>query len=354
LPQLCEMEKKSNKESREAPTKLQAFWKILCYIGRILEFALVFALVAVALKLLLVEESKTCEKQATPRETAKYWLNYYSENDTRMLYEVENLLDIIGLERIYKNESDEETLHEDWDLLWAYGHHDLIDLDLSKLKYHQLINHLPNNHYITRKSFLTTQTQSKYIPKGFLNAKDLKDYATQHPEKRFVEKYKRNRGVSLKSIDEIRFDEEDDSPFDFDGYFAQEFLEDPFLYHRRKFDFSIYVAITSIDPLRVFYYDKYFLLRICPKDYDPSDFSDPDTYVISNTRHSFHEFNESAKYYDASYTNIDTMNAYWREHGVDVKKLWADIEDCIRSVFYANEKHFIDGVNYKHASIFNT
>jgi len=259
-------------------------------------------------------------------------------NRTWALRQVEVVLNMLGLERIEKNvTTNNETNHEGWNLFWTYWHQDRYQIQHKNVEYHQLVNHLPNNHVFTSKSLLSTGMVSKYIPRGFLNFEDLKNYATQHPNKRFVEKSRNNRHITIKNITEIRFEDHGK-----EGYFAQEFVENPLLYDGHKFEFSLFVIITSFDPLRV-YYDKYFHLRICPKPHDAKNFSDPDTYIIASNCLDCYEFNSSSKFYNNSYTNIDAVNTYLRQHNIDEKKVWNDVDDLIRTLFYAKEKDFIEG-----------
>jgi len=46
-----------------------------------------------------------------------------------------------------------------------------------------------------------------------------------------------------------------------DQNFVQEYIANPFLVDERKFDIGIYTVLTSIDPLRVYVYDREVLIR---------------------------------------------------------------------------------------------
>lgn len=76
----------------------------------------------------------------------------------------------------------------------------------------------------------------------------------------------------------------------FSENFAQVFVEDPLLIIGHKFDFNFFVAITSVDPLRVYYYSKNFHVRVCTLPYDPNNFDEVNRYVISDTYITSSEF----------------------------------------------------------------
>jgi tubulin monoglycylase TTLL15 len=45
------------------------------------------------------------------------------------------------------------------------------------------------------------------------------------------------------------------------GTFIQEYVDQPFLIDGRRFDIGLYVAITSINPLRLYMYEGDWLIR---------------------------------------------------------------------------------------------
>lgn len=46
-----------------------------------------------------------------------------------------------------------------------------------------------------------------------------------------------------------------------DDHFIQEYIANPLLIDKRKFDIGLYTVLTSIDPLRVYVYDQEVLIR---------------------------------------------------------------------------------------------
>lgn len=107
-----------------------------------------------------------------------------------------------------------------------------------------------------------------------------------------------------------------------------------------KFDFNFFVLITSVDPLRVYCYDKNVLFRFCKLPYDPNNFTDPRSYVIDDEHYPGGEFKGFQKYVLENYSFKAAFEAIMAEMGHDTKKLYDQVEDCIRKVFMQKE-HFM-------------
>jgi tubulin monoglycylase TTLL15 len=260
----------------------------------------------------------------------KYWLIGTNGRDG-MLSVVGDVLNSLGLEKV-ENFPRYDDSYSNWNLIWSY--HLNLSITWNKLKFHQKFNHFPGNHYLASKSVLGTTADSKYIPKAFKDIEKLKDYASDHPDKKFVLKFKTNRGVELKTVAEMSFNVSSE-------YFAQEFIENPLLFNGHKFDFAVYVLISSIDPLRVYYYTKNILMRFCPVPYDKNDFSNLDSYVVTPTNIPVVEFNGTREFYDAGYTHREAFEAFVRRSGGSVDSVWFQVEDCIRSIVMTRERHYI-------------
>lgn len=281
------------------------------------------------------------EKENLHFPAAKYWF-YHSASWMNIFESVDVVLERLGLEWIPMNATSNATVHNDWDLLWSYNHHTIIPLDWNQIRYHQKINHIPGNQCLISKSLLGSTTDSKYVPKAFLNIDDVKKYTKTHPDKRFVVKLKTNRGVVLQHVSEMNFTNTDS----YNDYFAMEFVEDPLLFNGHKFDFAVYVIITSINPLRLYYYNKNIIMRFCPKTYNTSDPEDRDSYVVKSSHIPGSKFPGIKKYFENGYTYKEGFNAFLKSKGPDTEeKVWNDVEDLIRSVVVSKEKFFIEEVS---------
>jgi tubulin monoglycylase TTLL15 len=112
---------------------------------------------------------------------------------------------------------------------------------------------------------LVTQFNYPFIPKAFLypqEAAKWKRYLKDTPgADRFVwvRKNAGHRGVVVTSPREAEKYVREDAKADI---FIQRFVYPPHLIEGRKWDIGVYVLVTSLEPLRVYYYDD-ILVRFC-------------------------------------------------------------------------------------------
>lgn len=228
---------------------------------------------------------------------------------------------------------------ESWDLFWCLHHFDKYQLDYKNLKYFQKINHWPGNYALAAKSFLS-QAEFKFIPKSFLTSNALREYNEKYPDKKYVQKLKSNRGVKLINPNEIKFDDTNTEK----SIFVQEFIHPPLLWNDHKFDFSIFVIITSVNPLRLYYYNKNVNLRFCKKIYSINDPNDVDCYVIGSDFMSAQDFNDVKKFHDKSFTNKEAFEDFVMRNGKNLSEIWWKVDDLIRTIVMSKENYIIDGV----------
>ena len=103
--------------------------------------------------------------------------------------------------------------------------------------------------------------------------------------------------------------------------------------------------ITSVNPLRFYYYSDNVVIRLCSRPYDPNNFDDIKTYVINDEHIAGAKFKKIDEYYNKSYSFKTAMNAYFTEKGYDMSKVWNQVEDCIRSVIVSRNAYFMDSVS---------
>ena len=276
------------------------------------------------------------------REAPKYWgvclWNWNSFGNLRTMDRVFERLEYVAVNA---------SKGEDWDVLWSIEYP--FNLTRSKLfspvfkplKPHQKINHFPGINFITDKSFMSTRNRDiKNILPGFrfpAMIKEFKEYIKTNPSARFVEKSFENRGVKLVNRKDIVFDTS--------KKFYQLFMERPLLIDGRFMDFSVYVLISSINPLRIYRFENDVYIRFCPKPYYPFDPTDLDKYVISDTREIFIQHPTMKEYYNTyGYSFKLSLESYFRKKGLNVTELWRKIDKTIVQLVLNNERNIMDKV----------
>uniref|UniRef100_A0A914XPX0 Uncharacterized protein n=1 Tax=Plectus sambesii TaxID=2011161 RepID=A0A914XPX0_9BILA len=237
--------------------------------------------------------------------------------------------------------------NSDWDVLW---HHDYPFLQdslrsmLQNLPAHKKVNHIPGSGFYTSKVNLATSNVTAGIPPAFelpLRKEEFLAFANSHPEKYWVQKSNRHRGIQIKQIQDLNLEQ--------DNSFVQEYIANPFLIDKRKFDIGIYTVVTSVNPLRVYIYEGDALLRFCPQDYHPFDPNNVDKYVVGDDYTPTWQMPSLSKYFtDLDMNFRESLNSYVRSVGKDPERIWSQIRETIRQVFQAKQKEIqllID--NYK-------
>lgn len=201
-------------------------------------------------------KNKTITKQETIKP--KYWVySAHSDVDNKngLLKHVHLVLERIGYEK--------STNNTPWDLLWSHDYpFRVLYPHLHRLKPHQKVNHFPGTGYITTKVDLAT-SDSKYIPKAFKlpqNKDQFLKYAKENKDSVFLEKHNHHRGVYLKNVSEINLSSGES--------FVQEYVQKPFLVDGHKFDIGVYVVLTSVNPLRAYWYKGDVLFRYVDRSFN--------------------------------------------------------------------------------------
>lgn len=146
----------------------------------------------------------------------------------------------------------------------------------------QWVNHIPGNHALTVKSRLyqtlaaarqrapaSLQSRFGFFPKSYLMPDDyhaLQRDAFAAPEKRWIIKPKSmSRGRGIEVIADAGA-----APVD-EKMLVQEYLDAPHLFDGRKYVLRCYMAITSVEPLRVYLYNEGFA-KLASEPYQDGDF----------------------------------------------------------------------------------
>ncbi|XP_045536907.1 probable tubulin polyglutamylase ttll-15 [Papilio machaon] len=302
---------------------------------------LFLSIIAVSLGLIIpnikLDNSKisTKEYKTDRRKYCVYSAYNDVENKNGLLKHVHLVLERIGYEK-----SSNTT---PWSLLWSHDYpFRVLYPNLHRLKPNQMVNHFPGTGFITNKVDLAT-SNSKYIPKAFklpANKNEFLKYASMNKNALFLEKHNQHRGVFLKNVSEIDLSSGES--------FVQEYVQKPFLVDGHKFDIGVYVVLTSVNPLRVYYYKGDVLFRYCPAKYYPFDPKVLDKYVVGDDYLPTWEVPSLTHPYSAlGFTMKEAFDTYVRSKGKDPAIMWDEVEKAISEVFLNKEHHIIEALkNY--------
>ena len=276
-------------------------------------------------------------------DAPKYWgiclWNWNERGNLRTMNRVFNRLGYISVNG---------SRDEDWDVLWSIEYpfdstqSKLFNPVFKQLKPHQRINHFPGIGYIADKSFMSSRNRNvKAILPGFRFPRMIDEFKTflkENPKARFVEKSKVNRGIKLVKRSEIVYDKS--------NKFYQLFMEKPFLVEGRFIDFSTFILISSIDPLRIYRFNEEIHLRFCPIPYYPFNSKVLDKYVIGKSRILYMDHPTTKKYFEPyGYSSKDAVEHYMQQKGHNVTELWRKIDDTIIQLILNNENNILTEVS---------
>jgi hypothetical protein len=282
-----------------------------------------------------LEQVKKDYSVTNPSNKPRYWL--IDADPDKNLPTVSSVLDRLGLER-YNGSIEMDNSHDGWNVIWSTKN--TVPLNWRDIKFHQKFNHFPWSKMLSSKSVFGTSTESKYVPRAFTDIEELRAYAKANPKKKFLKKSKTRGGVRFQDLKKLTsLDKHDD-------FFIQEAVENPLLFDGHKFEFSIFVLISSVDPLRLYYFPKNMLMKFAPQKYD-DDFDDSDRYVADGENHiTALDFEGTREYFLNGYTFREAFDGFLRREKGDVDGVWRKIEDCIRSIVVGKESDFADYVSY--------
>jgi len=117
-----------------------------------------------------------------------------------------------------------------------------------------------------------------------------------------------------------------------DPIIVQSYISNPYLINGYKFDFRIYVLVTSIDPLRIYLY-KNGLVRFATEKFSTSR-DKLDNMFIHLTNFTFNKKGDSVRDYpDGCQVNKWSIYELWdylRDHdGIDPEPFWEGVKDVV-------------------------
>lgn len=228
---------------------------------------------------------------------------------------------------------------DDWNVYWTDTS---VGIDrVAQMKKWQKINHFPGMSEICRKDSLTRNMsrmmkmfpkEYSFYPKAWCLPADYSDFAKYCAEKKYKTYIsKPDVGCQGRGIFITKNPSRDIKPND--NFVVQVYLNRPFLVDGFKFDFRVYVAVTACDPFRIFVY-KDGLARFTTQQYEEPSNSNCRDVFMHLTNYAIQKRSDDFVRDEDSGTKrrITTINRWLVEHGYDIVKLWADIDDVIIKV----------------------
>ncbi|KAK7469869.1 hypothetical protein BaRGS_00036089 [Batillaria attramentaria] len=220
---------------------------------------------------------------------------------------------------------------------WCWVGEDSSAIDLVSAIVPEKINHFPGMNEICRKDLLARNLNRmlKMFPKEYnvfpktwclpADYGDFQAYTRQKKNKTYILKPEsgcQGRGIWLTR------NPKDIKPHE--HMICQVYTTRPYLIDGFKFDLRIYTLVTSCDPLRIFVF-KDGLARFATNKYSEPTNNNADNVYMHLTNYAINKNSEDFVRDDeaGSKRRISTINRYLQEKGVDVDKLWADIDDVI-------------------------
>jgi hypothetical protein len=226
------------------------------------------------------------------------------------------------------------------------------------LKAHQKVNWMPGMNEICRKDILGKNItlfakrfgdeHFSFWPKSFNLPREWNAFIEEfnaRPIPYILKPPLAARGEGIRLFTNLEDASEGDEYIQTKIPLAQRYIPNPLLFHGKyKMSFRFYVALTSVDPLRIYMYQD-GLVRICSTPYTNSDYGN---LLIHLTNYDLQVVNE-ANFVETMKTEetecrLDGLRADWQEvksmlqrQGHDVERMWSDIQDLVVKSFLAAE-----------------
>lgn len=121
-----------------------------------------------------------------------------------------------------------------------------------------------------------------------------------------------------------------------DNFVVQPFLNNPYLIKGKKFDLRTYVLVTSISPLRLYFYNE-GLARFASSKYNPNATrGGKEQQYLTNTSVG----KKYTKLADLTWT-YQKLSEYFTKKGIDSNKVFAAVQNAITRTLLATEFRFI-------------
>lgn len=244
-------------------------------------------------------------------------------------------------------------------IIWKLLKYEKMHALIPKLNEYQRYNHFPCTWQIGRKdrlwrNFKRTKNffreDYNFIPETYILPEDHEDFIKAyeaHREKNWIIKpcaSSRGRGIklmtSLESVPE--------------KCLISNYISNPLLIERKKFDLRLYVLVTSYNPLKVYIYRE-GLVRFASEEYKYITQGEVIDEKLSKFIHlTNYSINKNSSNYDKNISaedqclgskwSLSALQKYFIEKGLNYKQLWSKIQDIIIKAIMLNADETIGKV----------
>ena len=257
------------------------------------------------------------------------------------LEQVEAVLKTIGFNVLKEQPKD----LNDVDLIWTYDSHFLPYRKgyFDTITKRQRVNHIIQVQPLSAKSVIA-KVCPLFVPFSYNLPVEMNAWKKMLSIKgadqfKWVLKSKEHRGVKfLPNPGEVTLGSLKKSGEDIENTIIQKFIDKPLLIDNYKFDFGIYVLVTSSLPTRVYIHTTRMVMRFCPEPYEPFDPTNRMSYVIEEGYKSAVEIPSINKYLSKNYSRYDTLFKYLEDNGYDAEKLRSKVLSMIHRSIHLSKK----------------
>ena len=283
----------------------------------------------------------------SPNKKALVWDVTSSGKRGGNLKEVEAVLEAIGFSVTNTKPNDLSEI----DLIWTYDLHlqPFNEGYFDNITKTQRVNHfrqtviLGQKHKIS-KAFVSLVPMSFNLPEDFDQWKTVASSENAQGLK-WVTKSKGHRQVKLiPNPTELTINKLKEAGVDVGDTMIQRFIDKPLLIDNHKFDFGIYVLVTSILPTRAYIHETRFVIRFCQEPYEPFDPDNRMSYVIEEKYKPAEEIPSMEKYFKRKLHRFAAFQAYLQDNGYDEKDFFAKVEDIIIKSLYLSKRRWFPAV----------
>lgn len=244
-----------------------------------------------------------------------------SQNSNRLVVLLVKNDSVESVRRVFEH-LDYEIVHdanENWNIMWTVAEDPLkLFADrMTKLKPHQLVNHIPS---LSLSLHADSVTLAKFTSRAFqlpLMKHELEDYVNRHPHKRFIIKDCLVDGVKVNvNSDAVNFDS---------NLVVQEFLEEnPLLIDGYRLVLGVFYLVSSVDPLRIYRYKGDVMSRFARES------QQLEKYFCEELTTSASEIASLSEYINVGgYSIKSAMEEYLISTGLNMSLIYDRIDDAV-------------------------